>query len=60
MDIQPEGEQLRKAIRWVSGRKEEDPKATLFALLQEASMKFDLSPKDQEFLMHFFAGQQKS
>ena len=56
MDIQPEGEQIRKAIRWVSGKREEDPKATLFALLQEASMKFDLSPKDQEFLTHFFMG----
>ncbi len=53
-DIQPEGEQLRKAIRWVSGRREEDPKAKLFALLQDASMKFDLSPKDQELLTHFF------
>ncbi|MDA8088242.1 MAG: hypothetical protein M0Z75_16285 [Nitrospiraceae bacterium] len=54
MDIQPEGEQIRKAIRWVSAMREENPKATLFALLQEAAMKFDLSPKDQEFLTHFF------
>ena len=53
-DIQPEGEQLRKAIRWVSGMREEDPKEKLFALLQDASMKFDLSPKDQELLTHFF------
>ncbi len=56
MDIQPEGEQLRKAIRWVSGRREEDPGAELFALLQEASIRFDLSPKDGDLLTHFFMG----
>ncbi len=54
MDIQPEGEQLRKAIRWVSGRRDEAPGAELFVLLQEASMRFDLSPKDHELLTHFF------
>ena len=54
MGIQPEGEQMRKAIRWVSSRREEEPGANLSVLLEEASMKFDLSPKDQEFLMRFF------
>ncbi len=59
MGIQPEGEQLRKAIRWVSSRREEEPGANLYALLQEASMKFDLSPKDQDFLTRFFTEKNK-
>jgi hypothetical protein len=45
-DILPEGEDLRRAVRWISG--------SLQALLQEAIFKFDLSPKDAEFLIGFF------
>jgi len=30
MSILPEGEQLRKAIKWISDTRIEDPKAVLF------------------------------
>jgi hypothetical protein len=55
MDILPEGEQLRKAIKWISEERVDNPGASLFKLIGDASLKFDLPPKDAEFLMHFFA-----
>jgi hypothetical protein len=57
MSILPEGEQLRKAIKWISDVRVEDPKASLLGLMEKACLKFDLTPKDSEVLMHFFAGE---
>jgi len=54
MTIQPEGEQLRKAVKWISDARLDDPRAGLFKLIEEACLKFDLPPKDAEFLAHFF------
>jgi hypothetical protein len=54
MSILPEGEQLRRAIKWISDERLNDPKAGLFKLIEEACLNFDLPPKDEEFLMHFF------
>jgi len=54
MSIHAEGEHLRKAIKWISDERLENPDAKLFKLIEEASLEFDLPPKDEEFLMHFF------
>lgn len=54
MSILPEGEQLRKAIKWVSDRRIDEPEAGLSGLVQEACLKFDLSPKDTDVLLDFF------
>jgi len=59
MGIQPEGEQLRKAIRWISEKLQNREGATLSQLLAEACLKFDLSPADSEFLMRFFLEKKK-
>ena len=53
-DIMPEGEDLRRAIKWVSGSLQENAKIPIQQLVEEATFKFDLSPKDSEFLMSFF------
>ena len=53
MSIQPEGEQIRKAVRWISGQREENPGANLSKLIGEACALFDLSPKDTDVLIHF-------
>ena len=53
-DILPEGEDLRRAIKWVSGNLQEGPGKQIPQLVEEATFKFDLSPKDSEFLMVFF------
>jgi len=58
MSILPEGEQLRRAVRWISEMREERQDASLSKLISEACVKFDLSPADTEFLSRFFAGEQ--
>lgn len=53
--IMPEGENLRKAIKWISDmRQEQKQPVPLATLVDEAALKFDLSPVDQEFLFNFF------
>ncbi|MDI6890855.1 MAG: hypothetical protein QMC83_07970 [Thermodesulfovibrionales bacterium] len=54
MSILPEGEQLRKAIRWISGELQFREDAKLSKLIEEACLKFDLSPTDAEFLTRFY------
>ncbi len=52
--IVPEGEDVKRAIKWISARREEAPETPLHRLIEEAAFKFDLSPLDQEFLAGFF------
>jgi len=53
MSILPEGEQLRKAVKWVSDERTGRPGAPLFTLIEKACLKFDLTPKDEEFLLRY-------
>jgi len=53
-DILPEGEDLRRAIRFVSACLQEGTEKTIHQLVHDATFKFDLSPKDADFLMDFF------
>jgi hypothetical protein len=55
MSILPEGEQLRKAIKWISDERLDNPEASLAKLIGEACLKFDLPPKEADFLTKFFA-----
>lgn len=57
MSILPEGEQLRKAVKWISDQKTEDPDLALFRLIEKACLKFDLTPKDSDFLLRHFTEQ---
>jgi hypothetical protein len=52
--VQPEGEDLRKAVKWISEERKYDPDARLSKLIEEACLKFDLSPMDAEYLLSFF------
>lgn len=54
MTIIPEGEQLRKAVKWISDERSDKPGTGLSGLIGDACLKFDLPPKDAEFLMRFF------
>ena len=54
MSLLPEGEELRRAIKWISSRLTEDADQGLAPLLQAAIFKFDISPKDAEFLLNFY------
>ncbi len=53
-DTLPKGEDLRRAVKWVSGNLQEEPGQPLNPLVQEAIFKFDLSPLDADFLIRFF------
>jgi hypothetical protein len=55
MTIIPEGEQLRKAVKWISDERSDNPGTGLSGLIGDACLKFDLPPKDGEFLMRFFS-----
>lgn len=50
MGIQPKGEHLRNAIRWISEQRIENPEASLPTLIEKAGVQFNLSPKDEIFL----------
>jgi hypothetical protein len=53
----PEGELLRRAVRWISDQREANPEAPLIRLIEEAGRQFDLSPKECNFLFNFFTPQ---
>ena len=40
----PNGAAPRRAVRWVSEQRSESPGANVAALVEQASMRFDLSP----------------
>ena len=48
--LQPRGEGLRQAIRWLSDEGRHDP-----AAIDEASRRFDLSPLEEDFLLRNLA-----
>jgi hypothetical protein len=52
--VMPQGESLKRAIRWVSGYLKEDPDTEKFSVVQDAVLRFDLSPKDEQFLYNFY------
>lgn len=52
--VMPEGEAIRKAVKWVSSELQEDPKKSVQKLVNDAVIRFDLSPKDAEFLTRFY------
>ncbi len=54
MSLQPQGEDLRKAVKWISEMLQTGCKETKMILIEKASLNFDLKPADQEFLMRFF------
>lgn len=54
-DMLPEGEDLRRAVKWISGNLQENPDQRVMPLVQEAIFKFDLSPRDADFLIGFYS-----
>ena len=55
MGIQPDGEQVRKAVKWISAERQyaKEPKP-IQKLIAEACSVFDLSPKEAEELSNFY------
>jgi len=59
MTIQPKGEDLRKAVKWVSQEHKYNKEIKLKALIEEACLKFNLSPMDADFLARTLCEQEK-
>ncbi len=55
--IMPEGEKIRKAVRWVSEKRQQEPDKSPSAIADEAILQFDLDPNESEYLIRFVAGQ---
>ena len=52
--IQPKGEKVRQAVKWISEGRLENEGKSIALLIQEAAGQFNLSPKDEEFLRSFY------
>jgi hypothetical protein len=52
--IQPKGERVRQAVKWISENRKEDDKRSVLSLIQDASLRFTLSPKEEDFLRAFY------
>jgi hypothetical protein len=52
--IQPKGEKIRQTVKWISEKLKEDENRPVSMLIQEASLQFNLSPKEEEFLQSFY------
>lgn len=55
--VMPEGAAVRKAVQWISKMREENTGMALALLIEQACMRYNLSPKDGDFLHRFFAEQ---
>lgn len=51
--IMPEGQSIRNAVKWVSEKRKENPDISIHKLVDEAGMRFNLSPKEETFLLRF-------
>jgi hypothetical protein len=52
--VQPEGELLRNAVKWISDEHTYDETKPIKQLIENAALKFNLSPKETEYLIKFF------
>jgi hypothetical protein len=48
--IQPHGEKIRLAVKWMSDVIKEHPERSKREIILEAELRFDLSPSECEFL----------
>jgi hypothetical protein len=52
--IIPKGENIRRALKWISDNQLEDKKKPVSRLIQEAGLKFNLSPNEEAYLEKFY------
>ncbi len=50
----PQSELTRKAVAWISEMQTADEEKELQSLIEEAAVRFNLGPKDVEFLQRFY------
>jgi hypothetical protein len=50
----PESQQLKRAVKWISEQLKENEKKSKMGLVNEATLKFDLTPKQSMYLLNFY------
>lgn len=56
--VMPQSELLRRAVKYVSDERGDNPEKKLAAIIDDASMRFNLSPLDSEALSRLFSRQE--
>jgi len=51
MSIMPQGEAIRNAVKWIGEERKYAPNPDVKSLVEKASIRFNLSPKESEFLL---------
>ncbi len=51
MSLQPKGDPIRKALKWISEERQYGEVTNLNRLVEQAAVKFNLNPKDVEYLL---------
>ena len=54
MNVMPEGDAIRNAVKWISEMLKDDCPKPISALIQQACLKFDLNPLEANFLNTFY------
>jgi hypothetical protein len=54
MTVQPEGESLRKAVKWISEEEKAGSTRSRQQLMEAACLKFNLTPMEAEYLARSF------
>jgi len=49
--VEEEGKKIRDAVKWISEMCQQHPEKRRSSFILEAEAKFDLSPKEAEFLL---------
>ena len=52
--IVPEGKNVKQAIKWISENLKENQTQNPIKFIEKAGARFNLSPKDEEFLRSFY------
>ena len=52
--IMPKGEKLRNAVKWISAELQDSKDESLYILIEKAALRFNLSPKEEEYLKLFY------
>ncbi len=48
--VLPAGDSIRSALKWLSEKRQDEPTAERMKLIGEASLRFDLTPLEVDFL----------
>jgi hypothetical protein len=52
--IQPKGEKIRQAVKWISSELQDDDQKSIPRLVRQAALRFNLSPVEEESLVAFY------